>query len=353
MSTGTSTGTGLRIGPVGLRVRRRAAAATAAVLAAVVAVVVTALLIAVLALAPERELAALAGEGSRIEALVVDRRLTRALAAVLVGAALGCSGALSQTITRNPIASPDVLGVTAGASAAAVLVTVTPLGAGAAAGVGGSALLGVAALAGGVAATALVLVLSWRGGFDGYRLVLVGIGVNALALAAVAWLLTRAELEDAAVATRWMTGSLDGVRAAALVPLAVVAVPAALLCAVLADRLGALRLGREVALSLGTRPARTELQALVLTVALASVATAVAGPVGFVAFVAPQAAMRLFRTAGPPPLAGAALGALLVLVADTVAQWLPAALPVGIITSVIGAPYLLSLMIRSLGRTRA
>ncbi len=348
----TSTrGTGVRLGPVGVRLRRRPVLAATVVGAAVVAITLAGLLTGALALPVDRVLAALAGQGTSVEALVVDRRLTRVLAALVVGAALGCSGALTQTITRNPIASPDILGVVSGASAAAVWLAVRPESA-EVLGVPAHSAYGPAAIGGGFAAAALILALSWRAGFDGYRVVLVGIGVNALALAVVSWLLTRADLQQAAVATRWLAGSLDGVRREDLIT-AVAVLPALVVSLVLADRLGALRLGRDVAMSLGVRTARTEAVALLLSVLLASVATAVAGPVAFVAFVAPQAAMRLFGTAGPPPLAGAITGALLLLVADSTAQALPVPLPVGIITSIVGAPFLLYLMIRSLRRRSA
>jgi len=342
----------LRWGPVALRVRRRTVVAAVAVLAVILGVTATALLTGALALPLDRVVAALTGQGSNIENLVVGRRVVRAGAALVVGAALGCSGALTQTITRNPIASPDILGVTAGASVFAVLVAVRPEVVAGAVGAPAASVMGVATVVGGLCTAALLVLLSRRGGFDGFRLVLVGIGVNALALAVVAWLLTRAETETAAVAQRWLTGSLDGVTGAEVAWVTAAAVPGVLLCVVLADRLGALRLGPEVASSLGVRAGATQGWALLVAVVLASAATAVVGPVSFVAFVAPQIAVRAFRTAGPPPLAGALVGAALLLVADTVAQSLPEPLPVGLVTSVVGAPFLLYLVTRSLRRTR-
>ncbi|SKC57921.1 FecCD family ABC transporter permease [Krasilnikoviella flava] len=355
MSAGRTTAPGVaavRLGPVALRVRRRAVVATLAVLLVLVGVLTVALLTGALALPVDRVLVALAGQGSGVEQLVVGRRLQRAAAAVVVGAALGCSGALTQTVTRNPIASPDILGVTAGASVFAVLVAVRPDVVEGALGVPPQSVVGVATVLGGLLTAALLLVLSQRGGFDGFRLVLVGIGVNALALAVVSWLLTRAELESAAVAQRWLVGSLEGATGTEVASLGLVALPGLLACVVLADRLGALRLGPEVARSLGVRAGGTQVGALVLAVVLASAATAVVGPVAFVAFVAPQIALRAFRTAGPPPLAGAAVGAALLLVADTLAQSLPVPLPVGVLTSLVGAPFLLYLATRSLRRTR-
>lgn len=339
---------GLTCGPVGVVLRPRALPVGLALLAATVALAALGVFTGDLALPPERVLAALTGTGTRLENLVVvDHRLARVLAAVLVGFALGCSGALTQSLTRNPLASPDVLGVSAGASLCAVLLVTQPQLAARSGGEPAAATLLVpAAVAGGLVTAALVLVLSWRDGFDGPRLVLTGVSVNALALSGVSWLLTRSQVEEAQVATRWLTGSLDGARmsdALALLPLALLAVVS---CLVLARDLGALRMGRELSTALGTASARTELLAVLLAVLLVSGATAVAGPVSFVAFAAPQVAMRLFGTPGPPPLAGGLTAALLVLGADLLAQHLPAALPVGVPTAVLGAPYLLYLLHR-------
>lgn len=342
----------VRLGPVGLRVRRRAVVATAIVLALMVAVVAVSLLTGALALPADRVVAALAGQGSTVEQLVVGRRLARAFAAVAVGAALGCSGALTQTITRNPIASPDILGVTAGASVFAVLIAVHPALVERVLGVPAASAAGPVTVLGGLLTAALLVALSRRGGFSGLRLVIVGIGVNALALAVVAWLLTRAELESAAVAQRWLTGSLDGVTGREAATVAVVVVPALIACTALADRLGALRLGPQVAHSLGVPAGATQGWALLVAVVLASAATAVVGPVAFVAFAAPQLAIRAFHTAGPPPLASAAVGASLLLVADLTTQALPVTLPVGVLTSLAGSPFLFLVVTRSLRRTR-
>lgn len=336
---------GRTVGPVGVRVRPRALAWTAALLAALVVLVAVALVTGTLALGPGRTWAALTGGGSRLDRLVVvDRRLARALVAVLVGFALGAAGACTQSVTRNPIATPDILGVTTGASAFAVLLVTRP-------GWGGSALLVPVTVAGGLLTAALVAALSWRAGFDGLRLVLVGLGVNALALAVVSWLLTRASLEEAAVATRWLVGSVSGARPGdlrILLPAAAVGLAGALL---LHRDLGALRLGGDIAAALGTRTGAAQLGTVALAVGLASAATAVAGPVGFVAFVAPQAAMRLLGTAGPPVLAGGLAGGVLLLGADLVAQRLPGELPVGVVTAVLGAPALLVLLVSATRRS--
>lgn len=342
---------GVRIGPFGLRVTRRALLGVALVVALALGMAYVAIFTGSLDYSTATVWNALLGHGSKVEELViVDRRLARTLAAVLVGFALGVSGALTQSITRNPIASPDILGVVAGAGAMAVLVS-TQVPVRALFGeLQGRSLIQLAALVGGLATTALILALSWRAGFDGMRLILVGLSVNALAMAVTGFLLTRAEEFEAAVAVRWLTGSLQPARMDDVVTLLPVVLVALVACLVLAKPLASLRMGRDASALLGSAPGRTEAVSLLIAVFLAAGAAAVAGPIAFVAFVAPQAAMRLFRTAGPPPLAGGIVGAILVLGADLVAQRLPVELPVGVIVAVIGAPCLLYLLIHTMRR---
>jgi iron complex transport system permease protein len=293
-------------------------------------------------------LAVLAGGGARAQQFVVlELRLPRVLVGALVGAALGVAGALTQAVARNPLASPDVLGVTAGAGAAAVAV----IALGGTDGVVGPLLAGIglptAALVGGLVAAALAYALAWRRGLDGYRLVLVGIGIDAAATALTDWLLVITKVQDAARATVWLTGSLNGRGWEQVVPVAaalVVLVPAALL---LSARVGVLQLGDDSARGLGLRVDRTRAALVVLAVALAAVATSSAGPIAFVALVVPQIFLRLTHSARPPLLASAIGGALLVVAADLAARtMLPVELPVGIVTAVLGAPYLLFLLTR-------
>ncbi len=347
-----STRTGWSIGPIGTRWRRRTAVAAVAGLLALLALWWLTMTTGALAISPGRVLATLAGDGTRVENLVIiDRRLSRLLAGSLIGFCLGTSGALTQTITRNPIATPDILGVSAGAGAFAVLALVRPGITESVLGLPPSVALVPIAILGGVITTGIILALGWRGGFDGYRLVLVGLGINALALALTSWLLTRADIEEASVAVRWLVGSLGGVRMIDVGYLAPIVLGGLLVCLRLTGGLSALRLGRDVGQALGVSAGRTEAAALLTAVALVSVATAAAGPIAFVAFVAPQVAMRLFGTAGPPPVASGLIGALLLVGADFLAARLPLELPVGIVTSVLGAPVLLYLMTRHLRRT--
>lgn len=287
------------------------------------------------------------GSGTRIENFVVmDLRLPRALTGVLVGVALAISGAVMQSVTRNALASPDILGITSGAGAAAVSLIVLS---GTSTAVGIFATLGVtvAALIGGLVTAAAIYLLAWRGGVQGMRLVLVGIAVNAMMIALIGWMLVNADITDVTRAQLWLTGSIAGATWAQVWPvLAAVSVLGA--CGlVMSSRLAAMRLGPDTARSLGVDVQRSQAVLLLISVALAAVATSVAGPIGFVALAAPQIALRLTRSAEPPLIASALTGAVIVVASDLVARTvLPVELPVGIVTSVLGGPFLLYLLIR-------
>ncbi|HWH30411.1 MAG TPA: iron chelate uptake ABC transporter family permease subunit [Mycobacteriales bacterium] len=340
----------LRAGTASVVVRPRAAAVTGLLALIAVAVGCVAVSVGDYVVALPDVLRALVGLGEPGPVLVVQTlRLPRVLTGLLVGAAFGLAGALTQTVTRNPLASPDVVGLTTGASAAAVLALL----------VGLPVVLPVAAVLGGFVVAALLVALSWRAGFSGPRLVLVGIGLAAAGSALTDYLLVRAEIDDAQRAVVWLTGSLNGrgwehVRPVALALL--VLVPAAL---ALGRGLSTLSLGDDVARALGVRVDRTRLAVVAVAVGLAGVATASAGPVLFVALVAPQVALRLARTPAPPLAASAAAGALLVVAADLVGRTGLSALgtgtelPVGAVTALVGAPVLLWLLRRSVLRRPA
>lgn len=294
-----------------------------------------------------RVIATLAGQGEQVDAFVVmDLRMPRALAGLVVGIALGVSGAITQSVARNPLASPDILGVTGGASTVAVfLVTVSG---GAAAAVAGSVGLSAAALLGGLGTGLLVYFLAWRRGIDGFRLILIGISVSAVMQALTTWLLVSADIRDVARAQAWLVGSLDGrswgeVQVAfwgSLVLLLVVAAAA--------FQFKPMHLGDDVAAGLGVRYTRVRAALLLCAVLLAAVAVSAAGPVPFVALVAPQVAMRLARCPTPPLVASGLLGAVLLIGSDLVARTaLPVTLPVGVVTAAIGGPFLVCLLVRA------
>ena len=287
------------------------------------------------------------GEGPQ-EFVVLQLRAPRVVVGALVGLALGVSGALFQTFARNPLASPDTLGITSGASVGAVAAIV--LGGGSLGGIGG---LGIplAALLGALLTGGLLFLLAWRSGIDGYRLVLIGIALWSVGGALVDWLLTNAEIYDAASAYVWITGSLNARTWDHAVPLVVglaVLLPLAL---GLGRVLAVLQFGDDTARGLGVRLQPAQAAVVLVAVGCVAVAVSAAGPVTFVALVVPQIAVRLTGGARPPVLASGLLGAVLVVGADLVTRTaLPEALPVGILTALIGAPYLLWLLVR--GRRR-
>ncbi|QIM22247.1 iron ABC transporter permease [Phycicoccus sp. HDW14] len=266
--------------------------------------------------------------------VLMESTLPRALVAVLAGAAFGAAGAAFQVMLRNPLASPDVLGITLGASAAAVLAVV-------AFGVRGTPVT-LAALAGSVLAALVILSQAGgRGGATG-RMVLVGVALAAGLSALVHWLLVRASIYQAQDALVWLSGSLNTVTWTDIVRLLVldaVLLPAAL---VLAGRLPVLGLGDDLAAALGVRVTRLRVGVTVVVVALVAAATAVVGPVAFVGFLSGPIARRLVP--GRPSVGVAALvGAVVVVGADYLAAYaIPGtALPVGLVTGLLGAPVLL------------
>ncbi|MFJ8436090.1 FecCD family ABC transporter permease [Kitasatospora sp. NPDC094019] len=289
-------------------------------------------------LTPGQVLGALTGGGDPAADFVVNElRLPRVVTALLTGAALALSGAVLQALVRNPLGSPDILGLTQGATTGALLVVATG---------GGSLALAGGAVAGGTAAGALISALSRRG-TGGHRLVLVGIGVAAVLGGVNGYLLTRIKLMEAARALLWLTGSLDGRGWDDALPLlAVLALLLPVVLLVCGPGLRMLELGDDTALGLGVPVQRIRPVLLACAVLLASVAAAAAGPVSFVALTAPQLAHRLTRAPGPNLLASTAMGATLLAAADLAAQHAfgERQLPVGVVTGVLGGGYLVWLL---------
>ncbi len=291
--------------------------------------------------APGEVVKVLLGRPSPDELVVETLRLPRMTVGLLVGAAFGIAGALIQTVARNPLASPDIIGVTQGASALTVGAMTL--------GVTSYAALPYLSVAGGLVAAALVYVFAWRGGLHAARFVLIGIGF-AVALRSVTQLfLTKGDYLVAQQAQVWMTGSLNGRGWDEAAPLAwaLLLLAPFVLWAARAQR--TVSMDDDTATALGVRLGRVRLGLVALGVVLASMATGAAGPVDFVALLAPQIARRVTRTAQIPLLCSALLGAFIVVVADLLARKLfaPTELPVGVLTAVIGAPYLIWLIIRS------
>lgn len=278
--------------------------------------------------------------------IVMELRLPRLVLGILVGVAFGLAGALFQSVLRNPLASPDVIGISQGASAGAVVALL-------AVGVTSSFAVPLAALAGGTLVGLLLYAVAWRGGMTGHRFVLAGIGVAYVCTSIVGYLLTRSDVKEAQLALLWMTGSLGQATWSLARTLAIALVVLVPLVALVARGLSLLLLGDEQARGLGLRPEATRAAVIALGVALACVATAAAGPVAFVAFTAAPVARRLLGDGTLALLQSALVGVVLVVGADVVAQHLlPADLsvPVGVVTGAVGGPYLIWLM--ASGRTR-
>ncbi|MBZ5487275.1 iron ABC transporter permease [Halomonas aquamarina] len=270
---------------------------------------------------------------------VRELRLPRAVVCVLVGACFGLGGIAFQTLLRNPLASPDIIGISTGASTGAVFAIVVLSLSGPA--------VSLVAIGAGLGVALLIYTLSWRQGVTGARLILIGIGLAAMLQSVTAYLLMRAPSWTLQEALRWITGSVNGAQLGQALPLfAALLVFGGLLLSRRQD-LETLRMGDDLAAGLGVRLGVTRVVVIITAVALVSFATAVSGPIAFVAFLSGPIAARLMGRGGSLLLPSALVGALLVLCADYAGQFLlPARYPVGIVTGVLGAPYLVYLIVR-------
>ncbi|WP_314688722.1 iron ABC transporter permease [uncultured Bifidobacterium sp.] len=268
-----------------------------------------------------------------------ELRLPRVLVGALCGLAFGMAGASFQHLLRNVMASPDIIGITAGANTAAVFGIIVL-------GLSGPSLSALA-VAGGLVTALLVIRLAWSGSFAPNRLILTGIGVAAAFNALSSWILIRGDQWDVQTASRWLTGSLASAEWSQIP--AIVAVVLVAGCALLAfgRQVDALRFGVDVARGLGVRADLTQTAVIVLSVLLLSAATATSGPIAFVSFLAGPIALRIIGPHKPAIAQAGLVGACLVLAADIVAQHVPPTqLPVGVVTSIIGGPVLVALMVR-------
>jgi iron complex transport system permease protein len=335
----------VRSGAVSLRADVRALAVLAVLAAAIVAALTAHVGRGEFPIAPGDVLAALAGGGDQATRFIVlELRLPRALTALLAGMALGLAGAIFQDLARNPLVAPDVIGVSTGASLGAVCVIVL-------ADASASLAVPLAAFAGALTTGLALYALAWRGGVHGYRLVLVGIGLAAMLQAGVLYVLARGRIFEVAEAYVWIVGSLNGRGWEHVWPLAgalAVLAPAGL---ALGRRLEALQLGDDVARALGMRIERARLALLVVAIVLTGVAVSAAGPIAFVAFIAPHIARRIARSPAPAAVlpVAAAGGGLLLLASDLAGRVLlaPEEIAAGIVTAVVAAPYFLYLLHRA------
>jgi iron complex transport system permease protein len=287
--------------------------------------------------------AALGRGDARDEFIVRTLRLPRVLCAILIGAALALAGAIFQGLIRNPLVSPDIIGIDSGATIAAVfwIVAGRPL-----------ALLPVAAFAGALLAASAVYLLAWKGGIAAGRLILVGIGVGAATGAGTTYLTVRFPIDRVRSALFWTTGSVYGTNWANVRTLALALLVLAPCAVALTWTLRPLGLGDEGARGLGLPIERARLGLIVAGCALSAVAVAVAGPIAFVALMVPQIARMLAGpVSGSVMLLTGLLGGVFLLAADVIAQhFLPVSLPVGVVTAAVGAPYFLFLLYRASSR---
>ncbi|KSU66077.1 FecCD family ABC transporter permease [Arthrobacter sp. NIO-1057] len=290
---------------------------------------------------PWQVLKVLFGQGEGIENMVIWQwRMPRAVAALLFGAALALSGAVFQSLTRNPLGSPDIIGFSTGAYTGA-LITLTVLG-------GGFVATSLGALTGGLLTALLVYLLAWRNGTAGFRLILVGIGISSVLASFNHFLVLRAELDVAMAAAVWGAGTLNGLTWQSVTPVGILVVLVSALLLASSSQLRMLQLGDDLCRALGMRVERTKLLLVVLAVFLVAAVTSLAGPIAFVALVAPQIARRLAGSAGLQLVPTALVGALLLASSDLLAQRLfaPVQLPVGVVTVCFGGLYLIYLLNR-------
>jgi len=330
-----------RYGPFSLRFSPRAALVGTVLVLLVMGLAVVLLGTGSLPIRAGQVLASLLGQGDNetVQRIVTRVRLPRVLTALLVGSALGMAGAIFQSIARNALGSPDVIGFTTGAASGAI-VQIILFDAGPLA-------TALAAVVAGMLTALLVLLLARRGqGSQGYRLVLVGIGMGATLSGLNQLLLVTGDLDQALFAQLWLAGSLNTGTWAHVLPAALglaLIVPVALLHG---RELALMEMGDGTASQLGVAVERSRLRLVLAAVALTAIATAAAGPIAFIALAGPQLARRLTRTAGVPLLSAALMGAALLLAADWLSQRLAATaqLPVGLVTGVLGGCYLLWLI---------
>ncbi|XTZ13750.1 FecCD family ABC transporter permease [Micromonospora echinospora] len=328
---------------VAVGVREAAVCATGALL--VTALAVVGLWLGDFPLRFDEVLGVLGGRiGGLTRTVVLEWRLPRIAAAITFGAALGVAGAIFQTITRNSLASPDIIGLANG-SFSGMLIALLLLG-------GGWHLLMLGSLAGGLLAALAIYLLAYRDGLSGFRLIVVGVGVSSMLAATNTWLLLRADLETALFAAAWGAGSLNTATAEVVWPAVGVILALLVITPLWSAALAQLELGDDLAAASGVAVERDRVALVLVAVILVSAVTTVAGPISFVALAAPQIAHRLVRAPGLPLAATAVVGALLLLGSDLVAQHvIPLTVPVGVVTVTLGGAYLLWLLVHEIRRT--
>ncbi|KTS60388.1 ABC transporter permease [Microbacterium testaceum] len=323
------------------RRRRRWALITGVLVLLVIAAFSLSLMLGQTAYSPVQVWGVLTGQRvSGASFTVGELRLPRSVTGLFTGLCFGMGGVIFQSMLRNALASPDVIGINTGASAAAVIgIVVLGLG---------ETAVSFLAMAAALAAALTIYLLAYRNGGSGARLILVGIGVAAMCQAVVSYVIARAAEYDLPAAMRWITGNLNDATWDRALPVMVAVFVLGPVVLALSGRLEILRMGDETAAAVGLPVERSRVLLIVAAVGLLAFGTAAAGPIAFVSFLAGPIAVRLLGPVGSPILPAGLIGALLVLVADFCGQYaFGTRLPVGVITGVLGAPYLIYLLVRS------
>ncbi|WP_341869942.1 FecCD family ABC transporter permease, partial [Micromonospora arida] len=334
----------LRVGPVSLLIRRRAVLVAAVLTVLLLLAVVLSLSLGTPYVAPADVLRALSGAGTPYDLVVFDLRLPRVVLAAVAGAAFGVAGTLIQNVARNPLASPDVIGITQGAGLAATVALTSGMAA---------VLVAPTALVGGLLAAVLLFALGARHGLAAQRFVLAGVAVAFGFRALTEVVMLTADPIDGLRAQIWLIGTLAGkgwTEAAWIAGTLLVLLP---VLAWAGWALNSTALDDDTARGVGLRPVARRIGLAGTGVLVAAMVTAQVGAVDFVALVAPQVARRLVRAERPPLVCAALLGALLLVLADLAGRRLfaPTQLPAGVLTAAIGGPYLIFLLLR--GRRRS
>lgn len=334
----------LRLGRVSIVLSRRLLTVSIVLLALIVLLGITAMTVGSLPIPFAHVVSALFGAPESVQEgkVVQNIRLPRVVTAIFAGAALGVSGAVFQSVSRNALGSPDVIGFTTGAATGAIVQIVV---------FQATALqIALGAVCGGLITALIVYALSRKGGVTGgYRLILIGIGVGAVLSAVNGLLLVTGDLDTAISANLWLSGSLDARKWAHAIPVMLGTIVLVPFVAWLARRASLMEMGDDLAQQLGVRVERTRVLLMLLAVSLAGLATGAAGPIAFIALAAPQLVVRLTGTRGMPVVSAAAMGSCLLVLADILTQIIPitASIPIGRMTGIIGGIYLIWLLTRS------
>lgn len=337
----------IALGPLTTRVDLRAVLVTVLLLAAALALAWWNLLTGSSAFGAEDVVAAFLGQAEAgTSRVILEWRLPRIVFTLLGGAALGMAGAVFQSITRNPLGSPDIIGFGTGAYTGALMVSIL--------GLAGIWMVPLGAIIGGVATGVVIYMLAWKGGVSGMRIILIGIGITILLDSINTYLITTMQLEVAMSAAIWGRGSVSDITWTHVWPLAVALLLILPMLAAKQRDLTLMEMGDDPARGLGIRTEGVRLAMVLGAIVLVALTTAAAGPIAFVALVAPQLAMRLTRSSTVQIVPAAAMGALLLTGSDLLTRLdlLPTQPPVGVVTLCVGGAYLIWLLAGS-GRKKA